>query len=222
MPSFIRAVIALPAMGRLYVVSSAVLAVCCAACCHINRLPEHLHGILTIDFAVSVAENPTLRFTRFESLDSGILINPGPRQGYSETRFGNVLASFGRPVLLACLVEQLPAAFNKLLRWRADDENQPADALFTLSVDEYCLTAGEAQDAAGMEWLIRVSLVDVASGETLWRDCIEQPLALPGISVLELSRMSPAQRQAVVCLAAGDLAVFLARIIAREGDPDRG
>jgi hypothetical protein len=202
--------------------SIASLAVCCAACCHINRLPKYGSAIDTIEFAIGILENPTLRFTRFESLDSGILINPGPRQGHSETRFGDVLTSFGRDELASCLVDHIPASFSRLLHWRAAGKNLAADAQLKLEVQEYSLTASEAQAAVGLEWMIKGTLLDRVTGEIIWQDCIEKTIALPGISVLELSRMTSARRRDIVCQAAEDLTNFLAKAIAREGPLDRG
>lgn len=203
-------------MRCLLAISLAALVVGCSACCHIDRLPDYARPIRTIEFTVEIRENPTLRFTRFEVLDSGILISPGPRQGHSENIFDDVLSSFGREQLASALLDELPPAFAELLHWHVAGENRAADAHLEIVVEEYSLTATEAQTATSLELLLRASLRDRSTGELIWRDCIQQSTALGGISVLELSHMSTARRREPVRQAAKDFAVWLAGSIARQ------
>jgi hypothetical protein len=185
-----------------------------SSCCQLNHLADRADGIKTVSFEMEIVEEPTVRFLRHERYASEFVVRPGPRTGYSETRYAEVLAMFAAAELQTQLSKQAPDLFLRRLGWHVPPDGRKPDAVMVLTVEDYSLTAQDAQSGVSMEWHLRAVLMDGTSGEPIWRDCLDWQLPGVDLSMEELARLDDSSRSVHLEEAAGGLLEELAGTLA--------
>jgi hypothetical protein len=172
------------------------LSVC--ACCHVNHLDDFRRESLKVECFCEVVEDPTVSFLRHQRVDSGFTAQPVPPRGYSETRFDDVLLAFGPGQLVSQLLQKLPVVIEKSLGWKLPLGDQQPELELIVTVEDYGFVAEDAQSELKVDWYLRAILLNKSNGDVVWRDCLQWQTGGIYVSMLELAKTSPDQRQELI------------------------
>jgi hypothetical protein len=178
------------------VASIAGLSVC--ACCHVNRLGELGQGSLKVECFCEVVEKPTVSFIRHQRFESEFAAQPGPPRGYSETRFDEVLSSFGPGALVSMLLQKLPGVLEQSLGWKLPLGDQQPELELVVTVEDYGFVSADAQSELMVDWYLRAILTNKSSGDIVWRDCMQWQTGGIHVNMLELAKTDPDQRKEII------------------------
>lgn len=172
------------------------LSVC--ACCHVNRLGELDQGSLKVECYCQVVEKPTVSFFRHQRFESEFAAQPGPARGYSETRFDEILISFGPGELVSQLLQKIPGVLEQSLGWKLPRGDQQPELDLVVTVEDYGFVSADAQSELMVDWYLRAILTKKSNGDIVWRDCMQWQTGGLQVSMLQLAKTEPDQRKEII------------------------
>jgi len=185
------------------------------SCCPVNRFKGRSRPVKTVACEAVVLEQPTVRLTGHRSLR----IQPGVptgTSGHTEVEFEKALADFALEDFSALVLERAPGQLSTRLGWTAAGEDGEADAVLQIRVENICFCAPDALSEVEVKLALRVVLTESASGEVLWRDCLDWTFAGMYSSLQDLAQSDADQQKGLLSDLAAQLLDRLVELLATQ------
>jgi hypothetical protein len=201
---------------RVAICSVVLLIAEISGCCHVNALRDREKNPEKFFCTVRVDARPVVVFSRQNNSRMrsvvGSMANVSPAAG----KFQEMIKNTHPDAITKHLLQRLPAIFEKNLSWTSVGEGQSPTLHLQVVVEELQYEAKDPLSDASVTWVVRVMLVDSASDDIVWRDCIEWKSG--GLGNMEvLSSLDVQATEEVVDEMVRGFSLYLAERIKEEG-----